>query len=355
MSRLRSQFLLLPVLALALILGLSAASPRAAFAAASPIVGTGSCGPFAVPNTYCSFANNGSAVDIVIGQDSCTAVDSCIGLGDGTTIGDYSCTASNACYEAGAALGDSSIGDYSCTAIYACYKAGFNGYSSIGDYSCTVDYACNLTGSEDEGGSYVGYSSIGDHSCTAIYACDRAGEHRGVSIIGDYSCTGESACYRAGAALGNSIIGDHSCGLEFACGDAGFSYTISSIGDYSCNSLFDCGLAGDHAVGNCEFNDEVPAPCTCASLGLPSSGAFFDFTELCVHPSDLSDCYTSGGTDSDRRTCDRQFLNDMRASCADMWSRSQRLQSRQCNQTATIYYFLISRYGKVHFNYDGPV
>ena len=88
---------------------------------------------------------------------------------------------------------------------------------------------------------------------------------------------------------------------------------------------------------------------TCGNdvIDVPDSGATFHFTSACLFHDE---CYGQGGTESDRRACDAQFLTDMRGSCDQMWP-SQWLKRWSCYSVARTYYLGVSLGGWAFFDY----
>ena len=71
------------------------------------VLAPSSCGGTAVPNTYCSFGDDGldSGDGSVIGNNSCNVEGACTYLGNAATIGRHSCNGELACSYAGAFSG----------------------------------------------------------------------------------------------------------------------------------------------------------------------------------------------------------------------------------------------------------
>ncbi len=78
----------------------------------------------------------------------------------------------------------------------------------------------------------------------------------------------------------------------------------------------------------------------------------FDFADACMGHDE---CYGNGGTEADRRSCDREFLDEMLASCSDMWSSRQWFKARSCASVAYTYYTAVHLGGWLFFPYGGPV
>src|SRR4051794_14762949 len=95
--------------------GVGFVAPQRAFAADASVAPS-SCGRTAVPNTYCSFGDDGLGTGdgVVIGNNSCNVEGACTFLGIGATIGHRSCNGDLACSFAGAFSGSSVIDDNSC-------------------------------------------------------------------------------------------------------------------------------------------------------------------------------------------------------------------------------------------------
>jgi hypothetical protein len=86
-------------------------------------------------------------------------------------------------------------------------------------------------------------------------------------------------------------------------------------------------------------------------VDVPDSGPTFNFAEACaIH----DDCYSNGGTESDRRACDAEFLSNMRASCSEMWP-NQFFKRRACTNVALTYYLGVALGGWAFFPYGEQV
>ena len=287
MAVFRYRFALLAVIAgLALMVGSGSLAPRTALAAGVNI-DPSSCGGAGYPNCQSLPAN------VTIGANSCTVVTACDNLGDGLVIGANSCNGTDACDQASGRIGDSScnpdgacffsglngtsnVGDNSCNGGAACRQSGELGTNTVGDNSCNGEGACGYNGFQG------GNGATGDNSCNADYACFDNGAS-GVGTVGDSSCNGSNACYFNGND-GNGSVGDYSCNYADACYQNGAAPesdcslgnpgVVSGcglvdsgvlIGNLSCNQsgAYDANCQGLHEdVGNCQYNDETPVPCT---------------------------------------------------------------------------------------------
>jgi hypothetical protein len=77
---------------------------------------------------------------------------------------------------------------------------------------------------------------------------------------------------------------------------------------------------------------------------IPQGGYGVDFRPACQRHDD---CYLTPG--ASRRECDRQFLNDMRAICANSNN------PRGCNRRATVYYRFVRLFGGVARSVEGAL
>jgi hypothetical protein len=74
--------------------------------------------------------------------------------------------------------------------------------------------------------------------------------------------------------------------------------------------------------------------CGTEQFDVPDSGSYFDFTEACINHDD---CVDAAQTAGERSPCDEQFRQDMLASCAEGFPRSD-LRYSLCRAQALIYY-----------------
>jgi hypothetical protein len=276
------------ILVLTVVSALSAARPASAAVA---LIDTSSCGlngaTWSGDNGYCTF--DGTGENIVIGPNSCNALQSCFSLANdvhinagGSALDAGSCNANLACDNMRDAI--VSIAGNACNAQYACQNGGEHGEMSVSHNSCNSEAACQNLGDGPSGG-IIGYGSIEHDSCNGQYACQNAGEDghavvghdscnvgtsscrnlgtsAGTGTVGDVSCNAEAACQNIGSFVGTGSVGDNSCNLAFACEAS--TGTQTSIANYACNQSgqFDDECTGESAdAGDCQYNDDLPNGC----------------------------------------------------------------------------------------------
>jgi len=95
--------------------------------------------------------------------------------------------------------------------------------------------------------------------------------------------------------------------------------------------------------------------CGTEFFDVPDQTYYFDFGSACqAHDA----CYTTGGSEADRLSCDQAFLSAMLASCVTKWPIAgpggflEQLRNRRiCNYYAQLYYFGVRVGGGTYFNY----
>lgn len=103
---------------------------------------------------------------------------------------------------------------------------------------------------------------------------------------------------------------------------------------------------GFSAGGGTAYADE--GACGNDVVDVPDAGSTFDFTDACEgHDA----CYAEGGTEADRTSCDNEFLDDMRASCSEMWP-TQFFKRLACQSVAGTYYLGVRLGGWAFFPYS---